>query len=634
MVFNDQLQGKIETRLSVIGIPTRLIKQLSSLMIKWGQCNGAEWFISRLKALKLFYIKGGSVPSWFAKNRHGDMRGPFGSLYRWSRLSEENFKRSLQVTNAYTVITHDDLTPSQVAKFKDALSQEGNSNLSCEEHRDLALSLRSYIGIQRIDRSEDVSLLTYRGSCARRRPGLSHLVPPSTTDRGVLDYLSLFQVKQYRHLYKQFHSLYSPVVKGIKEESFLPSDVFDDEKEEIVISQFTPASHAPMYPLYGGDVHFLQEMGGKLRSIASPHIIHQQALRHFGKAIYRVVQSLPWDCTFDQLKAVPFVSEAIRCNRLVHSVDLTCATDYFPLDLQITCLRAVFGNVPDIDLFEKISRSYWKSDLGVVQWKKGQPLGLYPSFGSFTLTHGSILWWLNGCTHDNKFFVLGDDVVILDDGLFSRYTSLLSRMSCPWSEQKSLSSSKLSEFAGKIITENGHFDVLKWRNLSNNNFLAICRMLGPRSRLLCNKRQRVVFDAVKHCTAPFGLNFSFPGSNYQKMEALTRQMSDPSLTVVGSLVGLSGVIHKNIYEQHREFVKYDLESILNILTTFDEKVIHVLQSLTGWEISKFQGSPILGGYAGIPEALGNTELPLRTVTSPRVTELQRYLRLLRRKALS
>jgi hypothetical protein len=615
-----------------------MINDITSLFMRWGQCNGSEWFISRLKALKLFFIKGSDIPPWFAKNRHGELKGPFGSLFRWSRLSEENFKRSLQVTNAYTSVVFDDLTPSQTAKFKEALSCDSPSGVSYEEHRDLALSLRKYIGIQHIDRDEDISLITYRGSCSRFRPGLSPWFERSTTDRGILDYLNVLKLRPFKNLVSQFKSLYDPLFSGLKGDWLNPPDTMSFYDIDGMSNIYEPAQFASVGQvkarselLYGGEVHFLQQEGGKLRSIASPHLIHQLALRHFGKAIYSVVKSLPWDCTFDQLKAVPFVSRALKDGQQVHSVDLTCATDYFPLDVQITCLRAIFGNVPDIELFETISKSYWISPLGVVKWKRGQPLGLYPSFGSFTLTHGSLLWWLNGCEHNDKFFVLGDDVVILDDKLFSKYTQLLSRMKCPWSEQKSLSSCKLSEFAGKIITPNGYFDVCKWKKLSDDNFLDLCRMLGPRSRLLLSKRQRAVFDAVKHCTAPYGLNFSFPGSNLQKMEELTSQTIHPSDTVVGSLMGLSGVIRKNIYEKHRVFAEYDLQVILDKLTTFDEKVIRVLQALLRWDIAKLQGSPILEGYAGIPETLNNTELPLRIVTPTRVTTLQRYLRMLRRK---
>jgi len=641
MVLLDQFEGSVTNRLFAIGIPNRLVSDISTILTRWIKNNGAEWFISRLKALKLFFIKGGDVPAWFAKNRHNEMKGPFGSLFRWSRLSEENFKRSLQVTNAYTLVVFDELTPSQKAKFEEALSCDKPSGISLEEHRDLALSLRSFLGVQRINRDDDVSVITYRGSCSRFRPSVPFTnVERSTTDKGILDYLSVFNLKGYRDLYKRFTNLFDPVFKGIEKSSLIPklskldeSMMFDDYGGA-PMCQFAPIHEASREALYGGEVHFLQQEGGKLRSIASPHLIHQLALRHFGKAIYSVVQSLPWDCTFDQLKAVPFVSEALKVGQQVHSVDLTCATDYFPLDIQLTCLRAVFGNVPDIDLFEEISKSYWISPLGIVKWKRGQPLGLFPSFASFTFAHGSLLWWLNNCKHDNKFFVLGDDVVILDDDLFIKYTAMLSRMSCPWSEQKSLSSNKLSEFAGKIITCNGYFNVIKWKKLSDDNFLDVCRMLGPRSRLLLSKRQRVVYDLVKHCTEPYGLNFSYPGSNLQSMEALTAQTIRPSDTVVGSLMGLSSLVRKNIYEKTRYQVKYDLESILDLLVTFDEKVIRVLQALLRWEIGKLQGSPILEGYAGIPETLGNSELPLRVVTPTRVTTLQRYLRMLRRKVNS
>jgi len=317
----------------------------------------------------------------------------------------------------------------------------------------------------------------------------------------------------------------------------------------------------------------------------------------------------------------------------VYSVDLSSATDYFPLSIQLTVLRAFFGHINDINLFEDISRCDWRSSIGTLAWKRGQPLGLYPSFGCFTLTHGILLWYLNGCQHENDFFVLGDDVVILKESLYNDYIKILEQMHCPWSREKSISSNKLCEFGGKIVTQTMVLPQFKWREISNDNFLDICRQLGHRSRSLLNRRQRNIFDKVKHLVLPFGLNFSYPGSNLKIMTEETNKVMSTNDSVVGSLMGLSGLILRNVYEESNiakpgSFVS--LDKVLGLCETFDEKVWSVLLRLlpnslwlSDWILSK---DPF--GLSGVPEAVGCTELPSKIVQPSRLTTLDKYERLL------
>jgi hypothetical protein len=309
---------------------------------------------------------------------------------------------------------------------------------------------------------------------------------------------------------------------------------------------------------------------------------------------------------------------------------LSNATDHFPLSLQEDALRSIFfeEDWDHIDLFIKISRGMWSSAIGDLQWTKGQPLGLYPSFGSFTLTHGLLLLHLAG-SYQNQFYVVGDDVVILDDKLKDDYTAMLEQMGCPWSVDKSLSSNKLAEFAGKIITPTMVLPQLKWRKISDDNFLDICRLLGNKSRSLLSRRQKSVFDQVCHLCDPIGLNFSLPGDNLEKMVMRTLAFYRPVEVILGSLMGLRKKLNHMVYTSTESL---DSDELQVLSDTFDEKVKAVMmQSIfTNWQSAVAIG---IDAFASIPEALGlQPRLPLREYVPSRVSTLDRYERLLSQKS--
>jgi hypothetical protein len=135
--------------------------------------------------------------------------------------------------------------------------------------------------------------------------------------------------------------------------------------------------------------------------------------------------------------------------------------------------------------------------VGNISWKRGQPLGLYPSFGSFALTHGLLILGLLDQEYDHQFFVLGDDVVILDTQLADKYMQLLSILGCPYSDSKTIRSDKLCEFAGKIVTSSQVIPQLKWRNCSDDSFLDIIRLLGPKAVELLRGRQKRVIATIQ-----------------------------------------------------------------------------------------------------------------------------------------
>jgi hypothetical protein len=619
MLQLQQHQEGVTRRLFVIGIPRYLINPFYGLICKWESCSGNEWTLKRLKSLKVDLIRQQSgLPNltWVRKNRRGEIAGIIGSLFRWAQQSEKNFAKAIQALMAYSFYIFPTLTESQKEKFLSGVNPEiTEDGLTKRFHEEFSKKIRQKL--KRVSILKRVEpLVTYQGSPGKKSPRLFGKRSVRQCD-SVLDDLQFFNTSGGLNTYIKFRSLYRPLLEGVKERrDYLDNVVSNVGKRDLPKSQ-----------VIGGEIHFLQEPGGKLRSVASPLRIHQEALRPLGEALYRCIKSLPWDCTHDQMRAIPHIQSCLRQGGKVHSVDLSSATDRFPLTLQETALRAIFHKRfwKHIDLFIEISRSSWKSPIGEIQWTKGQPLGLYPSFAAFSLTHGLLLLHLANYDFHNQFFVVGDDVVILEPSLKDKYISMLDRMDCPWSEDKSISSSQLSEFAGKIVTKERVIPQLKWRRMSDDNFLDICRLLGRQSRCLLSGRQKAVFDKVANLCDPIGLNFSLPGDNLAKMVERTVDFYQPEKVVLGTLMGLRRKFNQLVYTSSE---KLDSDELSELSSTFDEKVKSALyQTLfSRWSTSNSIG---LEGLDTLPQALDlQPRLPLRERQPTRVTQLERYERLI------
>jgi hypothetical protein len=388
----------------------------------------------------------------------------------------------------------------------------------------------------------------YRGSESKKMPIHNHRSMVQSNS-GLASASYFVGTEAHRALYLRYASLYGPVCKGL--------DL------QIDASKY-PGSRPAKSVVAGGEVHFLQEPGLKLRAIASPFLVHQLALGPLGRTLYSHMRALPWDCTHDHRKPVSVLQQHLASKRVIHSVDLSNATDYFPLEVQLSALTALCGKHPSLDLFEEISRATWKSSIGTVRWKQGQPLGLYPSFASFGITHGYLLKYLLGKKYEGEFYVLGDDVVILDDTLYLRYKETLDLLGCPHSPDKSLSSNELCEFAGKIITSKNVINSYKWREVSNDNFLDLVRNYGRKAVALLSPIQRTVVERVQHLVEPIGLNWSFEGSTLEVMTEATQKVYRQVDRDEQSLTGLQERANRNWYsvpESFRFFLSFMLKNL-------------------------------------------------------------------------
>lgn len=486
-VSRTTLQQGLTQRTGALRIPKKISSPFRKLIGKWYSCSGEEWTVDRIKAIKLDIIheKAGLQPvsSWISRTRRKhSLRGVMGDLERWMLRKESNFNRGLQLLQCYTLFYAPVVTKKQKEKFLTGVQSKPLS----PEQLGIAIPIIhkgwSLLGKPRIGKLANPSPLEMMLPSPNKRAPL----PDSSVDEadGIIDSIRYLYdtFEGNKHLDRYYNSHYKFVLENLEPALFNGFGQFMSPKGY----PYPLETHGS---LLAGRIGLIQEAGYKLRSVANPGRVFQRVLEPFGKAIYNFIDNLPWDCTFEQGKAFPALQSQLSQGKMVYSIDLSGATDYFPLSLQRELLLLMFDKV-SVDLFTDISQASWYfPNHGEISWTKGQPLGLYPSFGAFALTHGVLLLGLLGKEYNGEFFILGDDVVILDDQLAVHYMDMMNILQCPVSSSKSLSSNSLCEFGGKIVTSSSVISQLKWRDVSDDSFLDIARLLGPQSIRLFKPRQ-------------------------------------------------------------------------------------------------------------------------------------------------
>jgi hypothetical protein len=455
------------------------------LIGKWYRNSGEGWTVDRLKAIKLDVIRHRAgmppVSTWIARNSLG-LKGEFGTLEKWMLKNDKNFAKGIQLLQIYTLFYAAQVTSKQYNKFISGVESQPSSpstmSFVCDivdKGFDLLPSKVSYKSVGKCK-----PLVDMLPSPNKRAPLPSCSVPEQD---GIVDSVKyLFETTEgFAHYIKYKSSHYNDLLGGLWD---VLRDPENRRENKDIFDRIT--KHGSFLV---GRIGLIQEAGYKLRAVANPGRVFQRVLEPFGKRIYSYLETLPFDCTFDQTKAIPVLQDALFHGKTIHSIDLSGATDYFPLALQEHLLLKMFPSI-EVNLFCDLSRASWyMPQVGEISWRRGQPLGLYPSFGAFALTHGCLLLGLLNREWNNQFFILGDDVVILDDQLAQDYYQILQLMNCPVSIPKSLRSNSLCEFGGKIVTAHIVISQYKWREISDESFVDLAKILGPKSLHLFKPRQ-------------------------------------------------------------------------------------------------------------------------------------------------
>lgn len=487
--------GSIYSKLRVIGIPHDVLTPFLSDISKWIENSGEEWTVRRLKDVKndIIQVRGGNPATSKYISRKGNIfKGSLGILQKWMMQSTAAFNKGIQALQVYSLFYANHITDLQEKKFLDAVLSEPTP-LDSED-------------IDRVLKNA-YSLLPFQPYLSRLQdPKAIHLVIPSSEkkaplpdgtsvpeDQGLVDSLRFLTCSDANlDLYRRYYHLFRPVCGPVAEWMFNPnynSAVYESEFLELTDGKL---------PLVGR-IGFIQEAGYKLRSIANPGRVFQRVLEPLGNFLYDKIKTLPWDATFDQSKPLQPISDHLKSGQTVTCFDLSNATDLFPLHIQLKILEHLLPNNMDhINLFKEISNGLWLygPKKRTIQWRVGQPLGLYPSFACFALAHGIILLGLLNKPYNGEFYILGDDVVILDDSLAKLYLQFMESIGCKISLQKSIRSNVLAEFAGKLISKDSVLIQMKHRHISDDSFIDLAKQLGPNSIPIFKPLQRKVLERL------------------------------------------------------------------------------------------------------------------------------------------
>jgi hypothetical protein len=478
-------------------------KQLSCTIGHHVKHHGVEWTVSLLKDMKTRYV------NHISSNRLGwDSNPPKGSFKPvWSLP----VKDALQVLNIYSCEKLQDISERQANKFLDAVKAADSEVVRLQ-----TANVIPKIGVSVYNHLRWKHPYGWIRSPKKRTPFIREDLGICSVEETQLDFHDvLMQIgrsdEQSKDLVKRFGALYARAlwvpIRTIMGAIAGPCrDIFD---------------HGPIYqstlrrPVVGS-LGYIQERGCKLRVVANAFRHHQMALGPLGDLVYGILRELRWDCTFDQQKGQEFIQNSLSQGKIVFCYDLSNATDRFPLSVQVHLMEDVIEHLEktdkaepsgivqkgnrDIDeatvtvkdlrdglnLFKSLARGLWYAPLlGVhnqndyVRWTRGQPLGLYPSFGIFALTHGNMVRAIErGLGLSDTFRVLGDDIVINNPEVAEHYREMMDTFECEISEAKSVISDLCGEFAGKILTKDDDITPLKWSNFNIGSPFRPVEILG------------------------------------------------------------------------------------------------------------------------------------------------------------
>ena len=507
----SQIDRLLTPRLMVLLDNRTVVCQIVDDVFHYIQHNGPSWFVTRMKVMKIAlsgYIVGeslGSQPN--LRLVQGRPKGVWKYIFKRALIPEDS-ERMLQVVNLYTAFVSKAPTLPQVTKFFDSVTKAGGPvhdfpGRMAEQAKRRFSNLFLRVAPRNVALAKELlyPLGDAKLSSNRRHPLGTKTFPE--TER----YLDTFL---YTSSWEESRKLFMEVSLGVMFwRTLAPYDKY------CMYAAQSELAFEDSGPFHVGHISFLQEPGFKLRAIANPGRIWQHTLAPLKHMLWTCLKEVPWDTTFDQQAGVRWTQKQLAAGKTVHSVDLSDATNHFPLALQEAVLKS-FPRVfhPGlVKLFTMLSCSPWYvperirrqcESIGfsvpeTVQWSRGQPLGLGPSFASFALAHGVLVDTLRQelGIPGIPFRILGDDIVIADDRLFEAYTQALKSLNIPTSKLKTWSSSNRAEFAGCAVFRDRSFHLGKWRTITDDSFLDICRRLkSPASLQLLKPRQRVVATMI------------------------------------------------------------------------------------------------------------------------------------------
>nr|DAC76946.1 TPA_inf: RNA-dependent RNA polymerase [Entomophthora muscae mitovirus 7] len=212
----------------------------------------------------------------------------------------------------------------------------------------------------------------------------------------------------------------------------------------------------------------------KVRVIAVGDYFSQAALKPLHDYLFRVLKKIPQDCTFNQ----GAFWDKIKDQEYYASIDLTAATDRFPIS---TISQVLLGRLPEsyVNAWSRLMvGTPFTYEGQEINYAVGNPMGFYSSWASFAVAHHYVVYYcckkLGIPWKTLKYCLLGDDIVICDPKVAALYKETISGLGVEFSEEKTITSPHLVEFAKRLIykgTEISPFPISALGELASKYYL-------------------------------------------------------------------------------------------------------------------------------------------------------------------
>lgn len=220
---------------------------------------------------------------------------------------------------------------------------------------------------------------------------------------------------------------------------------------------------------YLGNLSLIFDPECKVRIVAMLDYTTQLYLKPIHKALFVNLKKLNQDRTFTQ---DPF-NKWLDNDESFWSIDLTSATDRFPISLQRRMISYMYGDHKFGSSWEYLltNRVYARKGLPPVKYTVGQPMGAYSSWPAFTLSHHLVVSWsahLCGLSNFKEYIILGDDIVIKNNIVAKKYMYVMSKLGVDLSPTKTHVSVNTYEFAKRWINNGLEISPLPMNGIVNN----------------------------------------------------------------------------------------------------------------------------------------------------------------------
>ena len=468
----------ITTHFSAIRLPRELKEQLLCEITRWYNSNGAKYTVERLKFVKqccVNYLASGELPPkqndvWFKRNKQGLLYGPWSTLMKLTLSQPQEVMKLAMCYSAFA--TDSEPTERSLKKFKNMVEKPFQGDCAVRNEikfylfRDSVSILKQYLPHEkRYLVSRDISRPKPYLYARLRSRGHKTDVIKSTLDK-----------------------IYQPKFYNLMLQNRWMFDVFNDEPMVDKFNHLENLGVCNYCNTYMGNVNVINEPALKERIVTDFHKPFEHVTLPLGQRLYDLIEAVPWDTTFHEDHGYAVIQKKLSEGHKAVCHDMTNATDRFPFEWQKGVMMALAKDNPlfkeqmDI-LFQLLEWPAILPNGKTVKWAVGQPMGAFPSFAMFSLTHGLLLMqylYSKGESYNYQFIVHGDDIVIFDPELAEYYEIVMSYADVPNNEFKTLVSDSIAEFNSRLITKDGFIYMRKYRPITLDSVLDQVSYWGPK----------------------------------------------------------------------------------------------------------------------------------------------------------